>query len=189
MPLNKQRLSLGWDVQPAATRQSDRPSLKRYRATLSASSYVLFVLLLAACAGNGPKYAENEGQNSADEFSHLYIYRPAGMFEAAVAPDIYVDGVKVLNIKNGSYTRIPLHKDEYLVELRGTWHKPTPTESISFAVNPPQDYYMKYAPRLSDFLFVNHLIKTTHLALIDSGVAVAEIQNCVYIEPENLISD
>ena len=57
--------------------------------------------LVVACAATGPKFQSL--QQGAQGSSYVYIMRPKGYVGGMTYPSIYIDEVKVGDLKNGGY--------------------------------------------------------------------------------------
>jgi len=85
-------------------------------AIATALGAVLPAILLIGCNAQGPEFSSPPelGENEAA----IIVYRPSSLVLATAAPDIYLDGQKRGQLKNGGYLVFRVPAGSHLVEAR-----------------------------------------------------------------------
>lgn len=93
--------------------------------TMRAAALLCALLVLAGCAGMGSKqmaYREPVYPAAAADEAIIYVYREPGMFGAALAWDILVDGESVGTVHQGTYLWHRVPPGEHTVRVRHNSH-------------------------------------------------------------------
>jgi hypothetical protein len=120
---------------------------------------------LVSGAATGPSFEEDNDQDS--QKAELYIYRPFHFYGGGVASWIYVNQHRIVLLKNKGFTKISIAPGKYFVEA--AWpHKAKKRKEI--LVERGMKYYIR--------------VGFDQLDPMVSEIALHEIKNCNYLEPE-----
>jgi hypothetical protein len=132
--------------------------------------FILFstfsVLMFSGCIASGPAFRPSD-ELKTDSKALVYIYRPGNLIGCGIAPTVYVDEIKLGNIKNDGYLVCSVDPGKRVVELVN-WGDPSTIYIDTVAGN---EYYVRYFVD-SD---VSHIF--FQLALIPKEFALREIQH------------
>jgi hypothetical protein len=115
----------------------------RLKTQISAAVYVLCVsVLLTGCAASGPKFVK--AKKTPKGKSLLYVYRPSQLCGSGVKIIASLNGMRLVNLKNGGYSLgniIPgFYRFEAKDDLNG-WY-----DAITVNVEPKKPTYVKINP-------------------------------------------
>ncbi len=79
---------------------------------------ISMVLTICSCASapNGPLFSVNT--NYAEDLGVVYVYRPPVNYAKAITFPVFLDGVKIADIAQKGYVRIPLKPGAYKLETK-----------------------------------------------------------------------
>ena len=108
--------------------------------------FFLYLNLLLGCAATGSKFSGETMIESSDD-AVIYLYRTFNFIGSVAFPNVYVDGVKVGNLKTGGYLPlyVPVGEHEIVIgRLNGDSPNWAPDNaSYKVAVNPGEEYYLR----------------------------------------------
>jgi len=133
-------------------------------------SYLLFTLILAGCAANGPKFTEQF--NITEDDSNVYIYRPESALNSAVNAGIYIDGNHVGNIRNGSYFKTKLPNGLHTIKVH--------TESQIVTISDNNEIYLRFVHGWALFWAIT--IAPQSLEIVDKNIAITELNETRSLE-------
>ncbi|MBF0353040.1 MAG: DUF2846 domain-containing protein [SAR324 cluster bacterium] len=106
------------------------------------TGYILITAtILVSCSATGPLFKES---SKVDDWATVYIYRPRVFCLSARKPDIYINGVKIIELQNNGYTSFRLKPNTNLIESKGLNDSPSMHTKINFELFDTNQYYIEY---------------------------------------------
>lgn len=112
--------------------------------------------------------------------SVVYLYRPDSMSNIMISPDVLINGDKKLEIKNKSYSYIPMSPGKHLIELKLA-ERYSGIQKLSLNLEQGEIVYLRVGTSLK-FEMNKPYSRSFSLEMVESESALTEIEKTKFIE-------
>lgn len=133
-----------------------------------------FALLISGCSASGPPFSPAPPGESSKAI--LYVYRPKAFAQSAASFDTFVDGIKIVELKNEGYTWIYVPAGEHKVLMQ--LGMGGPKIATKFTAEAGKNHYVKVGSTWSTAVIVTST--KTKIGVVEEKDALPEIRLTKY---------
>jgi uncharacterized protein DUF2846 len=144
----------------------------------------LLLFIVSGCQSlGGAKGVANQELEPFDGTGHVYIYRPSSLVMGLAIPSLEMDGMKVMSVRNGSYTLYKLvpGNHTFVFKRNSNWEIPDIKFVTDIKRNERQFY--RLSPAVSELYIVGDVAAQTmngHVMRVSDEDAISEMETLLY---------